>query len=197
VKPIHRNLWKLAKPYLDTRQNDIHTRISVGFACRLLEREGGEEDVVIPSVILHDVGWKRVPEHLHREAFGPRANSPEINRMHELEGVAIAQELLQQVGYDPEKSQEILHIIEGHDSRKEPLSISDCVVKDADKLWRNTRAGLRIDTKRFGETYDEGLDRIQSHVEDWYLTSAAREMAVTEIQDRIRERRPDDPESGA
>ena len=191
VKPTHQHLWERARPYLDTRENDIHTRISVSFACRLLEQEGGDEDVVIPAVILHDVGWKRIPEHLHLEAFGPGAAAPEINRIHEVEGVLIARELLEEVGYDRGKTEEILKIIEGHDSRSEALSLNDSIVKDADKLWRNTREGLRIDTARFGETYAEGIERIQSHLEQWYFTGSARQMAAREIRDRIQEGTPE------
>jgi len=195
VKPAHQKLWDAARPYLDTRENDIHTRISVAFAYRLLEREGGDEDVVIPAVILHDVGWKRIPEHLHRKAFGPGAVSPEINRIHEVEGVVIARVLLEKARYDPIKTEEILQIIEGHDSRAEAFSVNDKIVKDADKLWRNTREGLRIDTARFGESYGGGLKRIQSHLDDWYFTLSAREMAASEIRDRIQEGTPEDPQT--
>ena len=191
MKPTHQHLWERARPYLDTRENGIHTRISVSFAYRLLEREGGDEDVVIPAVILHDVGWKRIPEDLHVEAFGPGATSPEINRIHEVEGVLIARGLLEEVGYDRGKTEEILQIIEGHDSRSETLSLNDSIVKDADKLWRNTREGLCIDTARFGETSGEGIERIQSHLEQWYFTGSARQMAAREIRDRIQEGTPE------
>ena len=67
----YKRLWRLAQPYLDTRENQVHTRISVALALSLIEQEGGEPQVVIPAVILHDVGWERVPEDLQLKAFGP------------------------------------------------------------------------------------------------------------------------------
>ena len=82
-------------PFLDTRHNDVHTEISTLLAFELLKREGGDEDIVIPAILLHDTGWKRVPADMHLKAFGPNTSRPELNRLHEVEGVKIAEEILQ------------------------------------------------------------------------------------------------------
>ena len=74
---IYKRIWELAQPYLDTRKNDTHTAIATAFAFRLLEMEGGDEDIVIPAILLHDVGWKKVPEDVQLKAFGPHATRPE------------------------------------------------------------------------------------------------------------------------
>lgn len=178
---------RLAEPYLDTRKNDIHTDISTGFVFKLLRREGGGEDTVIPAIILHDVGWKRVPEELQLKIFGPKAVSPELNRMHEVEGVKIAREILEKVNYDKDKTEEILKIIDGHDSRKEAISWNDRVVKDADKLWRYTKEGFYVDISRFGETIEEGIERLTSNLDKWFFTDSAREIAREEIKKRLAE----------
>ena len=170
-------LWRLAKPYLDTRANELHTRISVGLAMRLLVKEGGAPEVVLPAVILHDVGWKRIPEELQLKAFGPKASAPELNRSHEIEGVKIARALLRKASYNRLLTSEILFIIDGHDSRREAASKNDAIVKDADKLWRYTPEGFGIDIERFGETYQEGLTRLQEHLDDWFLTGSGKKYA--------------------
>ena len=41
-------------PFLNTRHNDVHTEISTSLAFQILEQEGGDEDIVIPAIILHD-----------------------------------------------------------------------------------------------------------------------------------------------
>jgi HD superfamily phosphodiesterase len=187
MKSVHKEIWEIAKPYLNTRQNDIHTEISVQMAFQLLESEGGDEDVVIPAIILHDVGWIRVPEKLQLKAFGPKAVNPELNRIHEIEGGRIAAEILQQVNYDHKMTEQILEIIEGHDSRSESLSLNDMIVKDADKLWRYTKSGVEIDVERFGETLEEGLDRLRSNINIWFFTPTAREIAVEELCKRTEE----------
>ena len=67
------NIYELAKPFLDTRNNEIHMRISRDFAERLVREEGGDPMVIFPAIILHDVGWKMIPEDMHLLAFGPNA----------------------------------------------------------------------------------------------------------------------------
>ena len=187
MKTIFQKIWQLAEPYLDTRKNDIHTKISTECAYRLLEREGGDQDIVIPAIILHDVGWKRVPENLQLKTFGQNTTYPELNRLHEIEGVKIAKEILENVHYDKDKVAEILKIIEGHDSRKEPLSLNDKIVKDADKLSRYNKEFFIINMKRFKETYSQELDRIRSNLYKWLLTDSAKEIARAEIKNRAKE----------
>ena len=187
MKPIFKEILRLAKPYLNTRRNDVHVEISTRFACQLLAIEGGDENIVIPAVILHDVGWKKVPPKLHLKAFGPKATMPEINRMHELEGVKIARGILAKVNYDTEEITRILEIIDGHDSRKTSISLEDSIVKDADKLWRFTKKGFAIDNERFEESYVEGLNRLSKYLPVWFFTSTARKMAEEELHKRERE----------
>ena len=187
MKETFKKIRRLADPYLNIRMNKIHTDTSTEFAFKLLEKEGGDEDTVIPSIILHDVGWQRVPEELQLKAFGPKATSPELNRIHEVEGVKIANEILEKINYDKDKTDEILKIIIRHDSRKEAVSLNDSIVKDADKLWRYSKEGFYIDIERFGETLEEGIERITSTLERWFFTNSAKKMASQEIKNRLAE----------
>jgi HD superfamily phosphodiesterase len=185
-RPVFRQIYQLAKPYLNTRHNYVHTEMSVQFAYQLMEAEGGNEGIVIPAIILHDVGWKKVPEELHLKAFGPKATMPELNRIHEVEGVKIAKDILEKVNYDVEEMTQILEIIDGHDSRKQSVSLNDRIVKDADKLWRFSREGFNIDNERFGESYAAGLNRLSKYLPVWFFTSTARKLAGEELQKRER-----------
>ncbi len=171
-------IYERAKPYLDTRHNDLHVRISYGFARRLLE-EYREADaaVVLPAVILHDTGWKAIPEDLHLKAFGPKMTDTDLRRVHEVEGARIAAEILTAVGYDPARRDEIVAIIDGHDSRETALSLNDKVVKDADKLWRFSRAAMEIDHRRFGYELREYFAWLGGQVDGWFFTPEAGRMA--------------------
>ena len=185
-RSVFKQIYQLAQPYLNTRHNDVHTEMSMQLAYQLLKAEGGRESIVIPAIILHDVGWQKVPAALHLKAFGPKATSPEINRTHEQEGVKIAKKILMKVNYDKEKIAEILKIIDGHDSRKESISLNDSLVKDADKLWRFTQTGFDIDNKRFEETVAEGLNRLRKYLPRWFFTHTANQIAKAELQQRER-----------
>ena len=187
LKDIYERIWDLARPYLNTRKNDIHTEISTGLAQQLLVQEGGEEDIVIPAIILHDVGWKEVPEDVQSKAFGPKASMPEWNRVHEVEGAKIAGDILRKVNYQEHKILEIQEIIKGHDSRKEPVSLNDSIVKDADKLWRYSETAIRSIQMGFGLTFEECIERLRKNLEPWFLTKSGKRMAKEAIERRIKE----------
>jgi HD superfamily phosphodiesterase len=195
TKKIYERIWALAKPYLNTRKNDIHTEMATRYAYLLLDKEKGDEEIVIPAIILHDVGWKKVPEELHLKAFGPKATMPKVRRVHEVEGVKIAREILEKINYDQEKIKEILKIIEGHDSREEPVSLNDKLVKDADKLWRYSKEGFQINRKRYEHTFEQYMERLRSHLNKWFITESGKEVAKQEIQERSKDSRNDKNES--
>jgi HD domain len=187
MEGIYGKLFRLAGPYLDTRENDLHTRIAYSFALKLLESEGGDEKIVIPAVLLHDVGWKAVPEELQLKAFGPGNYNLEINRIHEVEGAKIAGELLQQAGYDPALVNQIAEIILGHDSRQEAISHNDALVKDSDKLWRFSGEAIRIDPRRFRVDSVAHVVWLGRQIDGWFLTATGKNMALAGHKLRLEE----------
>ncbi|MBI5248247.1 MAG: HD domain-containing protein [Desulfomonile tiedjei] len=173
----YKGIYELAKPFLNTRDNEAHTRVAYSFAKILMEAEGGDEGVVLPAIILHDVGWKIVPEELQLTAFGPGKNNMAVNRIHEVEGARIAKEILRQLKYDQALTDQIVEIIMGHDSRKEPVSRNDAIVKDADKLWRFSQEALQIDPARFGIDPKVHTAWLKEQIDDWFITKTAASIA--------------------
>jgi len=188
IKPVYQKIYERAKPFLRTRKNVIHTKIALQYALKLLKEETGDDKIVIPGILLHDVGWKMLPENLHLAAFGPNPSNPQLVRVHEIEGAKIARTILEKLHYPPEKAKEICRIIRGHDSRKRPISRSDRIVKDADKLCRYSRKGMAIDLHRFQIPYQKYLIFLEGIVDQWFLTSAGKEIARREIFLRRSER---------
>lgn len=181
MRDIDYQIKELAKPHLNTRKNDVHVKISYQFAVALLESEPGDPEIVIPAILCHDLGWSKVPEDLQLKAFGPKGFDPDLQRIHEREGVKLAQEVLQQVEYDPQKTEEILEIIDGHDSRLTPLSDSDKLVKDADKLFRFSPVGLRIDAERFELEVANHAKWLMGQVDPWLFTDTGKKLALAEL----------------
>jgi hypothetical protein len=175
---VYDEIYRKAEPYLDTRQNDVHVSLSYDFARRLLAHyPKADEEIVLPAIVLHDVGWKMVPEEKQLSAFGPKVKDKKTQRMHETEGVRIAEEILTRLNFDKEKIPEILSIIDGHDTRQEALSLNDQLVKDADKLWRFTLAGVDIDHTRFGIPRHSYMKWLETVIDDWLFTPEAKQMA--------------------
>jgi HD superfamily phosphodiesterase len=181
---IFNTILEKAKPYLDTRQNDVHIALSYDFARQLLGfYPEADAEVVLPAVLLHDVGWKMVPEDEHLKSFGPNMNNKEMQRRHELEGVRIAREILGSLDYDPARIDEILSIIESHDTRREALSLNDAIVKDADKIWRYTPIGVGIDHSRFDQGREDHMNMLEKFIDRWFFTGEAREMARSALSE--------------
>lgn len=183
MSSIYDAIMEKAKPYLHTRQNDIHTAVSYEFAQQLLSFYPEEADpgIVLPAVILHDVGWWMVPEEEQLNAFGPNMNNKELQRLHEVEGARIAGEILRSVDYDAKKIDEIVSTIDGHDTRRTALSLNDAIVKDADKLWRYSPVGLSVDHSRFNMGRQDYIVMVERLIDRWFFTDKAREMARKEI----------------
>ena len=171
-------VWLAARPWLDVRSNDVHTLISYRLGQALLRiYRDADASVVLPTILMHDVGWKRFPAEQLAQAVGPNPKYPELQRAHEIEGVKIAREALDRLGFSRPRTDRILAIIDGHDTRKTAMSQDDAVMKDADKLWRFTAHGIAT----IGGWYDmpakETVAMLESFVLPSMLTDAGRAMA--------------------
>lgn len=171
-------LWEAAKPYLDVRNNDEHTIVAYGLARALIARTpGADPSVILPAVVLHDVGWKRVPQDLLLLAIGRRPSRPDLVRDHELYGVEIARGILEQVRPEGVDIDAVLAIIDGHDTVKEAKSLNDAVMKDADKGWRTTPHGMRTIAGWYGVPVSEVLGMLRERSNPLMLTEAGRALA--------------------
>jgi hypothetical protein len=136
-------IWELAAPLLKVRDNDAHTLYALGLARALLAAQPeADAAVILPAIMLHDIGWSQVPPAEVLQAIAPGGGRPDLVLLHEKEGARLAAGILADAGYDPAKVPAILAIIDGHDSRREALSIDDAIVKDADKTWRLSPHGI-------------------------------------------------------
>jgi len=181
LKTIYTQIYQLAEPYWQTRHGEIHMPLAYAFARQLLPHyPDADEAVVLPAILLHDVGWYAIPGDLQTQALVGSPNSdknPEISRRHETEGARLAGELLTSLAYNAAKIAEIQRIIDGHDTRREALSINDALVKDADKLWRFDPAGAPICADWNGMEVGPFLDFFESKIETILFTEKAQEMA--------------------
>ncbi|MBI5445496.1 MAG: HD domain-containing protein [Deltaproteobacteria bacterium] len=187
LERLYDRIFQLALPSLQTRENESHTKIAHAFAERLLSREGGDRSIVVPAILLHDVGWSRVPEHLQLLAFGPHMSRPELRDVHEREGAEMARAILAEVGYPAEKVELIARIVSRHDSRQDADCLEEAIVKDADKLYRFSPGGFSVWAMRFGLPEAEYLSRLERWIGRWFLTATGRRIARTEALARRRE----------
>jgi len=167
--------------------NEIHTREVIRFALKLLDSAGGNREIVIPAVILHDVGWSQVPE-VKAIAMRLPDGDPELIKIHEDQGAKIARKILEQLSEHIAKIEKIVEIIQGHDTRKHALSKNDKIVKDADKLSRYSKSCF-ISSHRRQQGLDSRTicDGLEKGIEKWFFLPYSRKIAAKELQSRRHE----------
>jgi hypothetical protein len=171
-------LWEAACPYLDVRNNDEHTIVAYGLARALIaQTPGADESVILPAVVLHDVGWKRIPEDLLLLAIGRNPTRKDLVREHELHSVEIARGILETVRPEGVDIDAVLAIIDGHDTTKEARSLNDAVMKDADKGWRTTPHGMRTIAGWYDVPVTEILVMLRERSNPMMLTAAGKALA--------------------
>lgn len=173
-------IWELAKDYLKTRDNDAHCLYAYGIANALLSQiPEAQENIVLPAILIHDIGWSTVSERENLEAIAPDRDGTRDHLViqHEKEGARIAREILTEVGLPADDIDEICSIIDGHDTRLQPISVNDACVKDADKIWRVTPHGRRVVNDWFGLTDDESLRLCAYRAYNELFTDAGRAMS--------------------
>jgi len=184
------DLFQHAEPYLRMRNDAVHTRVAHGYALLLLEKEGGDRNIVEPAIILHDVGWSTLKPKDINNAYGMRATGEKankLNRIHEVEGARIAQEILWKLGCDTSEISRIVTIIGRHDSGKTPDTTEEKLVKDADKLWRFSKIGYPYELQRQATTHTARHAFLSQKIDNWFFTKTAKALAKKELEGRVKE----------
>ncbi len=171
-------IWEQAAPLLAVRDNDAHTLYAFGLAQAMLAAHPeADAGVVLPAIMLHDIGWSQVPPDEVLSAIAPGGGRPDLVLLHEKEGARLAAGILARAGHEAALIPRILEIIDGHDSRKEALSIEDAIVKDADKTWRLSPHGLDTVMEWFGLDRGQALRLCSQRVLGHLFTAEAEAMA--------------------
>ena len=177
------DLWRAVEEPLRSRGNDIHTPLSFAFAEFLLDAHPEADALVVrTAILLHDTGWSRCDESkIFTEGFQGDWRKSDIRIVHEKEGCNIAREVLPGLGYDEETIKKVTDIIDGHDTRMVSYSIEDSLVRDADRLWRFTPAGIALASGWFKKTPSQYRVQLETGTFPELITDTARALATAEL----------------
>ncbi|TFC29881.1 HD domain-containing protein [Cryobacterium sp. TMT2-18-3] len=166
-----------------TRGNDIHIPMSFAFAERRCDAYPEADSLVARvAILLHDTGWACVDEiKIISEGFGTNWRQAQIRFEHEITGCEIAREVLPGLGYDDAFITRVTDIIDGHDTRPVSHSIEDSLVRDADRLWRFTPAGIALASSWFVQTPSFYCRRLRAEILPELITAAGLEMVTVEL----------------
>jgi HD domain len=178
------DVWRAAGGYLRTRKNDVHTPLSYAFAEELCDAHPEADGLVVRlAILLHDTGWHGIDEErIYKEGFsGENWKQSDVRYLHEERGCAIATDLLPPLGYDEDVVGRVCAIIDGHDTRAEAYSLEDGLVRDADRLWRFTPAGIGIASGWFNKTPSEYVSQLENKTFPELKTETGRQLARREL----------------
>lgn len=118
----------------------IHSKMVVKAMEEIIAGEGGDPDILIPSAILHDVGWSEVSLDLQLAKDKNRSHKALVQ--HIKKAPPIVEKILKELGYDNKKAERIIGIVVAH--------------KFADPKDKNKQ--LLIDADTLSDTYKESFD---------------------------------------
>lgn len=157
MKDIYTRIWELAKPFYEKgRPMDIdHIEWMMQDALFVCKEEGIDDSLLLPLVILHDVGYSTAPKG---DPYDPK-----LRRAHMLEGSEIGRFILGKVNYSKAKLETIVQYISVHDNwafGELEIYNNDLVLgtfKDLDFAWMATPKGFSAMMKILNKKPDEML----------------------------------------
>lgn len=192
MKQIHELVWELALPHQDKRNDSGHASVALKYAQELLEEiTFANPDIVVPAIILHDIGWSQMPEEKLLIAYNHALKETEYYIAcleHQIFALEPAMRILKEADYNPLLIPWILIIISQHDTRKGWYSFEDAIVRDADKLWRYSETHLRVGIKNTGwtkkEQIEEHLKKTEENIgqDGFFMTTNAKKIARRDFE---------------
>jgi len=122
-----------------------HTLNSVYWMKRLIEREGGDEKVLVSTMYLHDIGYPTVEEH----GINRIHKIKKLKEFHAVEGAKKSEQILRKLGgYSEPEIKEIVFLVEHHDDVIPIDSLHWQLVFEADNL-------AKLDVELVTPTFDK------------------------------------------
>jgi len=188
-----RRIWKAALALQDKRNDTGHAEVATYFALKLLERVSSEREIVIPSIILHDIGYDIDPQEF-RDAFLAEPETEEDKKIikdrqirirleHQIRGCVLAYDILNKMSFPREYVGEILRINADHDTHFYESTQDGKVVQDADVLWRVTKPC--IDAYLSDKSLDEKRRLSRESTFGLLNLSASKEIAEVELENAM------------
>lgn len=184
MKLVYKKMFGMAKPYLKTRLKKdlvLHTKNVLWAVEYLLKHEKGNENMLIPAAILHDVGWFKVPEKLQQSK--DKKDSKKALVLHIQYSKKIIYEILTKLNYDKKDIKKIFEIVESH-KFKNPRNINKRLLIDADNLSDVFKEQFYSDSKYYNCSLKENYEY---RIKNTYYTDSARKLALEEMEKRRKE----------
>lgn len=145
--------------YQKGRDGDVeHINWLYKIVPKFIDQSEVDFDVLIPVIILHDVGYTKVKKDANPYSL-------DVRRLHSEEGARIAGRILEELNFPKEKSEEVKRLILKHDDWAFGDSFSDepilKIFTNFDFLWMASEKGFNIVRKFLNQTPQKFYKQIQ------------------------------------
>ena len=106
-----------------------HTLTAVHYMRKLIEKEGGDEKILVSAMYLHDIGYPKSKKGYTFE------DTMHVKSLHAEIGAKESEKILKELGgYSPEDIRQITHLVRVHDEVEKLLTKNEILVMEADSL---------------------------------------------------------------
>ena len=158
-----KNILEKAKPYYEKgREGDMPHIIWLAKTIPEFMNENLDENILMPLILLHDVGYAHVPKD---------SDSYDLNirKLHSEEGAKIAEKILNELNYSKDQINEIKRLIIKHDNwtlgdsfADEPLLL---FFQNFDFMWMASEEGFEICRRNMQKEPKEFYEQIKKFQE--------------------------------
>lgn len=189
LKAKYQEIWNEALPYLKKcRRWDLaHTKISVDFMYQIIKGEKKEslEDILIPAIILHDIGWSTIGKEKNT-SWGKKS----LRAKHMKNGAILSSKILEKVNYPKDLITKITKLVSTHDNAYlgvPQVTIEEKLVRDADACFVLTALSFWKDHYVFSKKSPKELLDLQVEKNSKRHTKSAQKITNQQIIDRTNE----------
>lgn len=186
----YEKIWESARPYYEKgRPMDVdHIEWMMKDAMLVCDNEGIDDSILLPLVILHDVGYGEIPP-------GNPFNL-DLRKEHMKKGGEIAEKILKKLNYDSEKIDQISNLVSVHDdwalgddqSYKDNIFLG--VFNDLDFTWMATPKGFPALMKILNKSAEEMIKYLETDeklIKRPFSTKTTKQLFESYLKDRRSE----------
>lgn len=161
MKKVYKKILDKAIPYYKIgREGDVeHVKWLFDTVPRFIDEDDVDFDVLIPVVILHDVGYSKVEK-------GSNPYDLDIRKFHSKEGAKIAEQILLGLDYPKDKIAEVKRLVLKHDDWAFGDSFEDepilRIFNNFDFMWMASEEGFDIVRKLTKKSPEEFYEQIKA-----------------------------------
>ena len=180
----YQSIWEKVEPLLlSGKRKDflLHSKMVERAMKEIVAGEGGNSDILIPTAILHDVGWSEVSVELQLAEDNKSKHKALVE--HIKNAPPIIRKILSELNYDKDKIEKIIDLIVAH-KFIDPKEKDKQMLIDADTLSDTYKESFHSDVKSYNSTPRKTWEFRSKNT---FYTETAKKIFKKQLNNRLKE----------